>query len=197
MPPAAVKRHGEIGIAPARDRDDPRDRVVEAVQIEREMPGLAAFGRGEDDAAALAHRGGGQQIIGGAGGLRVTVRRRPHSSQGAASACRLQLVAARRARRARNTRPPFSPRSRPARRAAPARPGSRPARRSRSPGPRSASGFMFDIDTQRSMRRIAEPVEHVRHQFLKAHVLHAGDAFGAAGNRSRRVSPPRCRLRAL
>ena len=30
------------------------------------------------------------------------------------------------------------------------------------------------------MRRDAEPVEHVGHQLLEAHVLHAGDAFGAA-----------------
>ena len=38
---------------------------------------------------------------------------------------------------------------------------------------------MFDIETKRSIRRDAEPVQHVGHQLLEAHVLHAGDAFGA------------------
>ena len=98
------------------------------------MPGLAALGGGEDEAAALAHRGGGQQMIGAPAGRVAVDRPDPASRIQAAASGVAQLVPARRARRARNTRRPFSPRSRPARRAAPARPGSRPARRSRSPG---------------------------------------------------------------
>src|SRR4051794_10238217 len=64
MPPAAVKRHLKIGIAAPRDGDDPRNRVVETIRIEGEMPGVAAFGGGENETAALAYRGGGQQEIG-------------------------------------------------------------------------------------------------------------------------------------
>src|SRR5262249_3020553 len=38
----------------------------------------------------------------------------------------------------------------------------------------------------------AEPVKNIRHQLLKAHVLHTGDALGAA-----EIADARCRARAL
>ncbi len=39
---------------------------------------------------------------------------------------------------------------------------------------------MFDIDTQRSMRRMPSQWKTSGIKLLKSHVLHAGDAFGAA-----------------
>ena len=63
MPPAAVQRDGEIGVAPGRDRDDPLDRGIEKLGNQPKMPGRAALGRREDDAAALAHRGCAEQIF--------------------------------------------------------------------------------------------------------------------------------------
>jgi hypothetical protein len=50
-----------------------------------------------------------------------------------------------------------------------------------------ASYFMLLIDTS-GRSRDAQPVQHVGHQLLEAHVLHAGHAFGAleVGRRGRR-----------
>ena len=64
MPPAAVKRHDEIGIAPSCNSRHPARRVVEPLGGDPEMPGLAALGRGEDHPTAFADRGGAEQILG-------------------------------------------------------------------------------------------------------------------------------------
>ena len=47
------------------------------------------------------------------------------------------------------------------------------------PEPVMASYFMLLIDTRRWILRDAQPVQHVGHQLLEAHVLHAGHALGA------------------
>ena len=57
MPPAAVKRHVEVGIAPTGHRDDARHGVIETVKLKPKMAGLAAFGGSQYDRAAFAHRG--------------------------------------------------------------------------------------------------------------------------------------------
>jgi hypothetical protein len=54
MPPSAVVRHVEIGIAPLRDFDDAANRLVQPRANEPKMSGLATLGRGEDDAAAVS-----------------------------------------------------------------------------------------------------------------------------------------------
>src|SRR5439155_11943548 len=62
---------------PPGHRDDALDRLTEPPGIEAEMAGFAALSRGQHDAAALAHRGGAEQIIQiGYAGAHVS-RRRP------------------------------------------------------------------------------------------------------------------------
>ena len=145
MPPAAVQRHREVGVAPAGDRDNPLDRVVEPLGNQPEMPGLAALGRREDERAALAHRRRGEEVF------RVSCHagegRYPRPKWIPAFAGKTKRIVTRRGcgpwcgaagrgsarRTGRNSRPPFSPSSRLAHPAAPAPPGSPPARPPRSP----------------------------------------------------------------
>ena len=61
MPPAAVIGDDEIGIAPPGDVDNTGDGVTEPRGDQPEMPGFAAFCRGKDDAAALADGSRAQQ----------------------------------------------------------------------------------------------------------------------------------------
>src|SRR5437762_1070352 len=42
MPPAAVKWHIEIGVAPPRHSNNALDRLIESVEMQPEMPCLAA-----------------------------------------------------------------------------------------------------------------------------------------------------------
>ena len=184
MPPAAVERHRQIGIAPAGDGDDPRNRLIELPRIDPEMPRLVALGGREHDRAALAHRRRGQEVIGRRRGRGIVAgvslrRSMPLASRIQAAAFGAAQLTRLGAPSAQNTRPPFSPRSRPVRRAAPAPRGSRPARQSRCPG-RATRPASCSTSTPSGRCGDAEPMEHVRHQFLKPHVVHPGDAFGAA-----------------
>ena len=47
---------------------------------------------------------------------------------------------------------------------------------------------MLHIETKRSMRLMPSQWKHVGHQLLEAHVLHAGDAFGALEVGRRRIA---------
>src|SRR5437763_11295576 len=76
MPPAAVKLHIEIGVAPPRHGDNALDRLTESVEMQPEMPCLAALGGGKHNTAARAHGRRAEQILGVAFGAHVS-RRRP------------------------------------------------------------------------------------------------------------------------
>ena len=180
MPPAAVKRHGEIGIAPSRDTRRParpRRRAGPGSRRKCRVSPRSAAAKTRPQrsrtAAAVSRKSAAP-----AGSRRESTARPGVRHSGRGLACR----AARRG----SARP--SGRKYPAAFFAAistcASSGTSPSGIATCstisiPCARSASCFMFDIDTQRSMRADAEPVEHVRHQLLEAHVLHAGDAFGA------------------
>ena len=82
------------------------------------------------------------------------------------------------ARRCCSSRRPSWHPSRPARPPGSGRPGSARARRSRCPADHRVVLDVAHRD-QAVDARYAEPVQHVRHQLLEAHVLDAGDALGA------------------
>jgi hypothetical protein len=56
MPPAAVIRNVEIGIAAQSDADDAADGFIEPRANQPKMRCLAAFRRGEDDRTTVTHR---------------------------------------------------------------------------------------------------------------------------------------------
>src|SRR5204863_9928945 len=77
VPPTAVKRHSEIGIVPAGHRDDSRHGLVEAVGMQPEMASLATLGRFQHDRAPLPHGSRAEQVIGIAFAGAHVFRRRP------------------------------------------------------------------------------------------------------------------------
>jgi hypothetical protein len=64
MPPAAVWRHREIGIAPPGHVGDELRDLAEALRCDAEMRGFPALRECQDQPAARAHRGGAKQIVG-------------------------------------------------------------------------------------------------------------------------------------
>ena len=64
MPPSAVVRHVEIGIAPSGDVGDAADRLLQPRHDDPKLAGLATFGSGKYDAAAISDGRRGQQFRG-------------------------------------------------------------------------------------------------------------------------------------
>src|SRR5438067_11573787 len=143
MPPAAVKRHIQIGVATPRYGGDVLDRTIEPVELQSEMLGFVVLSCIEHDCAALAHRRRAEQIIGIVVEGHV-LRRRPlarRSCAGLGAPSGAKYPAAFFA--AISTCASFGTR----------RSGNATRSTISIPCACTAPCFMFDIDTQRSMRR--------------------------------------------
>src|SRR5207248_2089661 len=147
MSPPTVIRHPKIGITPPRDRSDPFRRRFEPLRHDPEMPGLAALGGGEDTRTALAHRRGAEQVLGFLG---LGFRREAHASR-ARPLVRRNRVALGGPAGAKYPAAIFAAISTCAS-GGTMRSGIATCSMTLMPCASSASCFMFDIDTQRSMR---------------------------------------------